>query len=76
MNEVHPDVITCIGRWILEPLGVDNCYSGVTTNQSEAFNTVLKRLQKWRDAPLDSILFSLCTITLMRYEGYVKVVLC
>ena len=59
MNEIHPDVTTSIGRWILEPLGVYNCYSGVTTNQSEAFNTVLKRLQKWREAPLDSILFSL-----------------
>ncbi len=59
MNEIHPDVITCIGRWVLEPLGVYNCYSGVTTNQSEGFNTVLKRLQKWREAPLDSIVFSL-----------------
>jgi len=59
MNEIHPDVTTCIGRWILEPLGVYNCYSGITTNQSEAFNTVLKRIQKWREVPLDSILFSL-----------------
>ena len=59
MNEIHPDVTTCIGCWIVEPLGVYNYYSGVTTNQSEAFNTVLKRLQKWREAPLDSILFSL-----------------
>lgn len=59
MNEIHPDAITCIGRWNLEPLGVYNCYSGVTTNQSEGFNTVLKRLQKWREAPLDSIIFSL-----------------
>lgn len=59
MNEIHPNVTTCIGRWILEPLGVYNCYSGITTNQSKGFNTVLKRLQKWREAPLDSIIFSL-----------------
>ena len=59
MNTIHPDVTTCIGWWILEPLGIYNCYSGITTNQSEAFNTVLKCLQKWREAPVDCILFSL-----------------
>ena len=71
MNEIHPDVTTCIECWILEPLGVYNCYSGVTTNQSEAFNTVLKHLQKWREVTLDSIIFSLInckTTNLMRYK--------
>jgi len=59
MTEIHPDVITSIGRWILEPLGLYNSYSGITTNQSEGFNTVMKRLQKWKEVPLDSIIFSL-----------------
>ena len=59
MKEIHPDVTTCIAQWLLEPLRVYNRYSGVTTNQSEGFNTVLKRLQQWKKAPVDSILFSL-----------------
>jgi len=59
MKEIHPDVTTRIARWLLEPLRVYNRYSGVTTNQSEGFNTVLKRLQQWKEAPVDSILFSL-----------------
>jgi len=59
MHEIYPDVTTCIGRWILEPLRVYNCYSGVMTNHSEGFNTVIKHLKNWKEAPLDSIVFSL-----------------
>jgi len=40
------------------PLGVYNSYSGVTTNQSKGFYTVLKYLQKNREALLESIIFS------------------
>ena len=65
MKEIHPDVTTCIARWLLEPLRVYNRYSGVTTNQSEGFNTVLKRLQQWKEAPVDSILF--CLYQLQNY---------
>jgi len=59
MAEIHPDVIASIGRWILEPLGLYNSYSGIKTNQSEGFNTVMKQLQKWKEVPLNSIIFSL-----------------
>ena len=41
MKEIHPN-IHLIGRWRLEELGIYNPYSGVTTNQSESFNRVLK----------------------------------
>ena len=51
-NEIHPDVCNSIGRWILEKLHVYNPYSGVTTNQSEGYNTVMKRLQQWKEVPL------------------------
>ena len=34
-------------------------FSGVTTNQSESFNAVLKRLHSWREVPLDAIVLSL-----------------
>ena len=65
MKEIHPDVTICIARWLLEPLGVYNRYSGITTNQSEGFNTVLKHLQQWKEAPVDSIL--LCLYQLQTY---------
>lgn len=52
-------VNSSLGRWILESMGVYNPYSGVTSNQSESFNAVLKRLQSWREVPLDAIVLSL-----------------
>ena len=48
-----------MGRWVLEKLGIYNPYSGITTNQSEGFNTVLKYLQHWKEAPVDAIVPSL-----------------
>ena len=35
-------VTESLGRWILEPLGIYNAFIGVTSNQSESFNAVLK----------------------------------
>ena len=34
-------------------------HSGVTTNQSESFNSTLKRLQRWREGPVDTIVLTL-----------------
>ena len=48
-----------MGRWVLEKLGIYNPYSGITTNQSEGFNTVLKYLQHWKEAPVDAIVLGL-----------------
>ena len=52
-------VLTTLGRWVLEKLRVYSPYSGVTSNQSESFNVVLKRLQSWREVPVDAIVLSL-----------------
>jgi len=43
-----------IGRWILESVRAYNPLSGVTTNQCEGFNTVLKQYQRWKEVPVDS----------------------
>ena len=40
-------------------MGVYNPYSGVTSNQSESFNALLKRLQSWREVPVDAIVLAL-----------------
>ena len=50
---------TSFGRWVLEPLKVYHPHSGVTTNQSESFNSTLKRLQRWREVPVDTIVLTL-----------------
>lgn len=50
---------TTLGRWILEKMRIYHPFTGVTNNQSESFNAILKRLQKWREVPLDVILLSL-----------------
>ncbi len=36
-----------------------NPLSGITTNQSEGFNSILKRLQGWKEIPVDSAVLSL-----------------
>ena len=58
MKNVHPEVYTSIGRWVLEKEGVYSPFSGVLTNQSESFNMVLKSLQQWKEVPVDCIVLS------------------
>lgn len=47
-------VTSTLGRWILEKYGVYSPLSGVTSNQAEGFNCVLKRLQNWKEIPIDA----------------------
>lgn len=58
MKNIHPEVYTSIGRWVLEKEGVYSPFSGVVTNQSESFNMVLKSLQQWKEVPVDCIVLS------------------
>ena len=46
-------------RWNLEEFDVYNPMSGITSNQSEIFNSVLKHLQGWKEIPIDSAVLSL-----------------
>ena len=57
-KNIHPEVYTSIGRWILEKEGVYCPFSGVVTNQSASFNMVLKSLQSWKEVPVDCIVLS------------------
>ena len=43
----------------MERLGIYSPYCGITTNQSEGLNTVLKHLQHYKEAPIDVIVLSL-----------------
>ena len=51
--------IECIARWGIESYGVYNPYSGVTNNQAESLNFVIKQLQDWKEAPPDCMILSL-----------------
>ena len=42
-----------------DPLNVYHPFTGVTNNQSESFNSTLKRLQRCREVPVDSIVLTL-----------------
>lgn len=46
-------------QWAIEKYGVYNLHSGVTTNMSEGFNTVIKRFLKWKEVPVDVLVHSL-----------------
>jgi len=59
MKNIHADVPTTLGRWVLEAHQIYNPYSGVTNNQSEGFNRVMKDLQGWKEAPLDCVVLAL-----------------
>ena len=58
-SQLAPEVVSTCGRWILEPLGVYNGYSGVTTNQSDGFNTLIKQLVLRKEKSPDSLAFAL-----------------
>jgi len=47
-QHIHTD-ISCIARWAIEPLGIYNPFSDVTSNQAELLNSVLKNLSDWRE---------------------------
>ena len=53
-NEIH----SSIGWWVLEELHIYNPYSGVTNNQSEGLNRVIKDLQGWKEAPVDCVMLA------------------
>ena len=56
---MDPDIPYSIGRWVLEELNIYNPYSGITNNQSESLNRVIKDLQSWKEAPLDCLVLAL-----------------
>ena len=45
-------------KFILEPLGLYDPFSGVTNNASESINTVIKSLTAWNERPVDVIVLT------------------
>jgi len=57
-KNIHPEVDKSIERWHLEEQGVYSPFSGVSNNQSESFNAVMKQLEAWKKVPVDSLVLS------------------
>ena len=54
VDNIHPQV-GHLGVCLLRPFGLESA----TTNRSETFNCVLKRLQDWKEAPIDALILNL-----------------
>ncbi|XP_065642124.1 uncharacterized protein LOC124806987 [Hydra vulgaris] len=54
IKTIH-SVVDKLGSWRIKQFN----FHEITTNQSEAFNTVIKRLQDWKEATVDSMALSL-----------------
>jgi len=57
-----------VHAWILEPLVKYSAFSGVTLNQSESFNAVLKDFEKWKEVPIDSAALSFYYLQVYYYN--------
>lgn len=58
MKNIQEDTTIALGRWIFESLHVYYTYGGVTNNQYEAFNWVMKDLKGWKETPLDNVVLA------------------
>lgn len=47
-------------------------FSGITNNQSESFNATLKRMQRWREVPIDTIILSLYHLQAFYYNEIMR----
>ena len=54
MDTIHSS-INQLAAWELHQFGLED----ISTNQSESFNFVLKKLQDWKEAPIDALCLSL-----------------
>lgn len=64
-QKIHPVVSHYAGRWILEPLGVYNGYTGVTTNHCQGFDTLLQTFVDRQESAIES--FALAFYYLQSY---------
>ena len=57
-HNIHSN-IHAIARWAIEPHGVYDPSSGVTSNQAEGLNYVLKQLRELHENPVDCMVLAL-----------------
>ena len=57
--ELEPAILSSTGRWVLERLNLYTSDSGITTNASESFNAVIKRVVDRKEVALDNMVLIL-----------------
>ena len=60
--------LTKVCKWAIDKITRFDPYSGITQNQSESMNKLLKSLNKWKEAPVDVIILSFLRL----HQYYVK----
>ena len=58
-GHIKDDILKYSGRWLLEQAGIYNEKSGITTNMSEGFNTVIKYMNNHKRMPVANMILSL-----------------
>ena len=64
-DNLKDDIQYRSSKFVLEPLGLYDPYSGITNNASESMNNMIKELQKWKEGPVD--VAALCFYQLQNY---------
>jgi len=55
-KEIKNDILQYSGRWLIEKFpGMYDPFSGITSNNSETLNSVLKRACEWKELPVDIV---------------------
>ena len=67
-DNLKDDIQNRSSKFVLEPLGPYDPYSGITNNSSGSINNMIKELQKWKEAPVDAVALFL-SITKLIFGG-------
>lgn len=57
-DDLRDELLESSVLWVLEAVNVYDPYSGVTNNIAEGMNTVIKRLNDWKELTIDSAVLS------------------
>ena len=66
-DRISPN-LTKVCKWAIDKITRFDPYSGITQNQSESMNKLLKSLNKWKEAPVDVVVLSF----LQLHQYYIK----
>ena len=66
-DRISPN-LTMVCKWAIDKITRFDPYSGITQNQSESMNKLLKSLNKWKEAPVDVVILSFLRL----HQYYIK----
>ena len=66
-DRISPN-LTKVCKWAIDKITRFDPYSGITQNQSESMNKLLKSLNKWKEAPVDVVVLSFLRL----HQYYIK----